>query len=144
MSWWTVFCLCQQLTVPKIDDCEGLKAFNLVWNWDQNAEPETSILHCSSQPTPVPKCSKGGHTLSIDLEAWRQLGLSTTLGPKWKKHMEKEFQPKNPAGPGVGSPVVDTAHTVMYVTSVASHVPHEENSSAQQHSWVLGRSHRAG
>lgn len=52
--------------------------------------------------------------------------------------MEKEFQPKNLAGPGVGSSVVDTAHTVIYVTSVASHVSHEENSPAQKHSLVLG------
>lgn len=55
-----------------------------------------------------PREAKGGCSLSIDLEVWRQLGLSTTLGPKWEKHMEKEFQPKNLAGPGVGSSV-DTA-----------------------------------
>lgn len=44
--------------------------------------------------------------------------------------MEKESQPKNPAGPGAGSSV-DTAHAVIHVPSVASRVSHEENSSAE-------------
>lgn len=101
----------------------------------QNAEPETSILHCSSLPSPpVPNWSKGGYNLSIDLQVWRQLGLSRTLGPKWKKHMEKEFQQKNLVGPGVFSSVVDTARAVIYATSVTSHFSQTEISSAQKRS----------
>lgn len=87
----------------------------------------------TASPVPLhllPREAEGGYNLPIDLEVWRQLGLSTTLGPKWKKHMEKEFQPKDLAGPGGGSSV-DTAHAIIYVTSVASHVSHEENFSSE-------------
>lgn len=47
--------------------------------------------------------------------------------------MEKEFQQKNLAGPGVSSSHVDTAQPIIYVTSVAPHSS-LENSSAWTHS----------